>query len=106
VSAVETWFWIAFVFACVIAVHPAIDIAIDCKWKMDDRIVWERSRHSPVWNRMRSLFIDYVTAFDFNERYMSEYQAIRRMAWARHFRGECTFIEAVNIVKNWTEKKK
>jgi hypothetical protein len=106
VSPIETWLWLAFIFACVIAVHPAIDIVADAKWKLDDRIAWERSRRSPVWGRMHSLYLEYVDAFPFRDCYMTEYHAVRRKHWARYLRGECAFIEAVEAVKEWTEKRK
>lgn len=105
-SQAETWLWIAFIFACVIAVHPAIDFAIDQKWKLDDRIVWERSKRLSTWGRMQRLFCSTVDNFKFNRRMVSDYRMIRRMAWAKYFRSEITFVDAIKMVETWAEKNK
>ena len=105
-STIETWFWIAFVIVCVISVHPAIDLVIDQSWKLNDRIVWERSRRSKVWGRIQRLFIETVNAFEFSQSRADEFNVVRRNVWAKHFRGEIGFVEAIAAVKAWTEKTK
>lgn len=93
-------------FACVIAVHPAIDVAINQSWRLNNRIVWEKTRRHRTLGRMQALFVETVNAFEFNAKHKSEYNDVRRAAWARYFRNEIGFVEAVGIVKAWTEKHK
>ena len=105
-SMIETLFWIAFIFVCVLSVHPAIDLIIDHSWKLNDRIVWERSRRSKIWGRPQRLYVETVDKIEVNQRRRYEFQVVRRNQWAKHFRGEIGFLDAISAVKAWTEKTK
>ena len=105
-SAAETWMWIVFIMAAVIAVHPAIDIIADAKWKLDNRIVWAQCQKSSVWQPLHSIFDSSTAAIAVNAAYSAELRAVRMKAWADVFHGRITTLEAIKQVEKWAEGRK
>ena len=105
-TPLETWLWIAFIFACVIAVHPAIDVVANAKWRFDDKVVWIRCRNLPSWGRLQAIFRDQTEPESLHPAYLPQYRAVREAAWGSFFRGDLTLCNAIKSVNDWLEKHK
>ena len=105
-TPLETWLWIAFIFACVIAVHPAIDVVMNAKWRLDDKVVWIRCRNLPSWGRLQAIFCEHTDPKSLHPSYLPQYRAVREAAWGSFFRGNITLVEAIKSVNGWLERHK
>ena len=105
-STAETWMWIVFIMAAVIAVHPAIDIVADAKWKLDNRIVWAQSQKSSVWQPLHYIFDSSTSKIAVHSSYSAEFRNARMKAWADVFHGRITTLEAIKQVEQWAEGRK